>query len=205
MKLKLIALLIITLTAATNILAAESDAQLLDRAAKTISTSPSVTAKYVLTTFDGAKSQGAITLSGNRFLMENNEIKVWYDGKTQWSYMPSTQEVNITEPTAEELQQINPIMIIKSFKENYSLHPSKSTSTESTIILKAKKANAEIPMVTVTLNKSTSLPSSITLKMASGQSGSIKINSITIGKKLSDPSFRFQASKYPGVEVIDLR
>lgn len=205
MKLKLILALIITLATVTDVFAIENSSQLLERAAKAISTAPSVSAKYNLTVSDGSKTSGAITLSGNRFLMVNEAVRVWYDGKTQWSYLPSNQEVNINEPTAAELQQINPILIINSFKTNYTIHPSESTSTESTIILKAKKANAEIPMVSITLNKTTALPSKIAINMASGQSATISITSIAIGKKLSDASFRFPKSDYPGVEVIDLR
>ena len=64
MKFKLISLLIILLSSAMNAFASESATQLLDRAAKTISTSPSISAKYSLTTTDGTKSAGAITLSG---------------------------------------------------------------------------------------------------------------------------------------------
>lgn len=205
MKFKLISLLIILLSSAMNAFASESATQLLDRAAKTISTSPSISAKYSLTTTDGTKSAGAITLSGNRFLMDAGQMKVWYDGKTQWSYNTAAAEVNITEPTAAELHQINPLLIIQSFKTNYTVQPVKATSKETTITLKAKNNNADISTVTLTLNNTTSLPSEISIKMASGQSATIRINSISIGKKLSDPSFRFQPSNYPGVELIDLR
>ena len=205
MKHKIIIILISLFFASTYAFAAENEIQLLDRAANTISTSPTVSAKYTLTTSDGSRVSGAITISGNRFLMDTGDIKVWYDGKTQWTYIVSSQEVNINEPTAAELQQINPILIIKSFRDNYTITPVKSTQTESTLSLKSKKANAEIPMVTVTLNKSTSLPSKISLKNASGQSATIQITSINIGKKLSDASFKFQTSNYPGVEIIDLR
>ena len=205
MKVKLISLLVILFASTTNTFAAESASQLLERAAKTISTAPCVSAKYSLITTDGSKSAGAITISGNRFLMDAGQMKVWYDGKTQWSYNTAAAEVNITEPSATELQQINPLLIIQSFKTNYTVNPIKATPKDTTITLDAKNPNADIPTVILTLNTKTSLPSEITIKMASGQSVSIRINSISVGKKLSDSSFRFQPSNYPGVELIDLR
>lgn len=205
MRQRIISFLIIALASIGHAYAAESATQLINRAAKTISTAPSVSTKYTIMASDGSKTIGAMTISGNRFLMATDQIKVWYDGKTQWTYMPSAQEVNITEPTSEELQQINPISIINSFKSNYTVSPSKNTATESTIELKANNKNAEIKMVTLTLNKSTALPSRIILKMSSGQTATIQINSISIGKKLSDASFRFPKSNYPKAEIIDLR
>ena len=56
---------------------------------------------------NGVNSQqisGTIVLSANRFYLESSELKVWFDGKTQWAYMKENNEVNITEPTTEELE-----------------------------------------------------------------------------------------------------
>ena len=50
---------------------------------------------------------GTLLLKGNRFYLNSGGIQSWFDGTTQWSYLESSEEVNVSNPTPEELQTIN--------------------------------------------------------------------------------------------------
>ena len=63
--------------------------------------------------------QGEIILKGEKFHLNSNGIQSWYDGKTQWSYSEDTQEVNISTPTPEEIQSINPYSLMQTYKNGY--------------------------------------------------------------------------------------
>ena len=68
--------------------------------------------------FSGTEN-GFILLKGEKFYLNNGNIQSWYDGKTQWSYVADTEEVNISHPTPEELQGINPYFILINYQENF--------------------------------------------------------------------------------------
>ena len=40
-------------------------------------------------------NSGIFTLKGDRFVLEMDETKAWFDGKTQWAYMVQNNEVSI--------------------------------------------------------------------------------------------------------------
>jgi outer membrane lipoprotein-sorting protein len=200
-----IAIILLAIFGSTPVFAAETADQILDRTAKQISTAPSIKANYSLATTDGGKASGTMTLCGDKFTMTSGDMSVWFDGKTQWTLIPANEEVNITEPTQQELQQVNPVLIIKAFRQGYTATMVRQNDTEAVITLKAKQANAEIPLATVTISKSNYMPREISFKMSSGQRATIRIPSITTGKKLATNVFQYPKSKYPNIEIVDLR
>lgn len=186
--------------------AAESASQLLERSAGKFSAAKSIKANYTLTSSEGGTTKGSVIFSGEKFAMTSPEILTWYDGTTQWSYLVANEEVNVSEPTPEELQQINPFAIINKFRNAYTAKLLSSDASSKKILLTAKNARkSDILMATVTLNAATLFPSKITLTLNGGQTVSIAISSVTQGKALPISTFRFPAAKYPGAEVIDLR
>ena len=66
--------------------------------------------------FEGTE-KGTIVMKGEKFYLHSGQIQSWYDGKTQWSYVADTEEVNISHPTPEELQGINPYFILVNYQE----------------------------------------------------------------------------------------
>ena len=41
---------------------------------------------------------GVLYLEGEKFVVETEGMKTWFDGHTQWSYVASADEVNVSEP-----------------------------------------------------------------------------------------------------------
>lgn len=154
---------------------------------------------------NGNSYNGSMIVSNSRFTLSTPQMKVWFDGKTQWSYAPDVKEVNITEPTADELLQINPLAIVNSLGQNYDMRRLKSNPGEDKIQLTPKKRNPDFASVVITIDSKTSLPKEIALKPHSGQSTIIRFSSFKPGKTLPQATFRFNPSKFPGVEIVDLR
>lgn len=184
---------------------AETAQQLLNRAAEKIRTSPSIKIGYAISASSG-NTTGTMTLAGDKFVMSSPEIKIWYDGTTQWSYLISQGEVNITEPTADELQQVNPLVIINRFRNSYtSAFVKTDAKNVKKILLTSKSKNADISSATITINTTTLLPTAIVITLRSGQKMTINVNSATVGSALQVSTFRFPTKTYPNVELIDLR
>ena len=64
---------------------------------------------------------GVLYLEGEKFVVETEGMKTWFDGHTQWSYVASADEVNVSEPTQEELQTLNPYAWLSLYKQGYRL------------------------------------------------------------------------------------
>lgn len=203
MKKRLLLFAIIFLSAA-SIYAVETASGILNSSANRIKSAKSLVASYVITA-DGHKQDGIMTISGERFTISSPQMVSWYDGKTQWTYTSHTGEVNITEPTAEELQQINPFAIIRSFSNNYKAQQLKSPAGTKKIRLTALSPKSDIKTVILTLNAKTLYPTRIDLTMGNRQSVAIQISAVEEGPTLPAANFRFDAKKYPGVQVVDLR
>jgi outer membrane lipoprotein-sorting protein len=85
---------------------------------------------------------GTFTLKANKFFLEVDDMKVWFDGKTQWAYVPQSNEVSITEPTENELAETNPLAILQSYKSKCNMQFDKTKSTQQwTIVMIPKQKN----------------------------------------------------------------
>lgn len=51
--------------------------------------------------------------------MTTPDMITWYNGETQWSYMKANDEVNVSVPTPEEQQSMNPYTFVNLYKEGY--------------------------------------------------------------------------------------
>lgn len=154
---------------------------------------------------NGNSSSGSMSVADRKFFLSTPEMKVWYDGKTQWSYLHSAAEVNVTEPTPAELAQTNPLSILSGLHKNFSMRRLKASAGEERIEFIPVRKTPDFASATVTVNSSTSLPKEIAVKDAKGNHAIIKISSIKGGKAKPAAAFRFSPSAYPGVDIIDLR
>ncbi len=203
-EMKKIILIAVALLTAFSASAVETADAFLGRVAAKLKSSPSIVASYRLTT-DGASQRGTLTVAGNCFTIDAPGLRSWYDGKTQWTYSSQTGEVNITEPSPEEVEQINPFAVINAFRQGY-----KSQFVPAPAGLKKIKMTSSVPgndisNVLLTVSDKTLDPSEIVLTLSSNQVIIIRIDSVKAGVKMSASSFRFDKSKFPGVEVVDLR
>lgn len=155
----------------------------------------------------GGTQQGNLLLKGNKFCLESGGIKTWFDGKTQWSYVEQNEEVNVSSPTPEEIQSINPYALLTSYKKGFNYRyvgeKTRQGKRGHEIILTPKTAQ---DIKSITLNvKENSSPVYIAIQLQNGEKQEFQISSYRTGVNLPDVVFRFDKSKYPGAEIIDLR
>ena len=98
----------------------------LDKTAEAFRKAGGVKADFIIKSVtnglvEGSES-GTIQLKGEKFVLKTSDIITWFDGKTQWSYMVRNDEVNVSTPTQEELQQINPYTFLYMYHHLLHLH-----------------------------------------------------------------------------------
>lgn len=194
---KVLLSLIAALLSITTVNAANPQAYgLLRQAADKLRNAKSVSATCAINS-DGHSTQARIIMSGRRFRIESPGYATWFDGRTQWTYSASTGEVTVTEPTAGELAESNPLSVIEAFTS--------AAGDTRRISMKARRSDAEIISAEVTLNARTTLPVSIDLTYASGQKVAVSIEAISTGGALPSSTFTFDKAHYPGATINDLR
>lgn len=185
--------------------AAETAASVLRKCAAKIDAQTSVVASFVISGQDGPVN-GEITLAKAAFAMSTPQIKVWYDGRTQWTYLSASGEVSITEPTAAELMESNPFTIFTNFESHYKTRLVKAPAGSKAVELTPLSGSAlGIRRAVVTINSATGYPAAVSVTFTNGQEIKAQISKIAPGKKLPASYFRFDNKKYPAAEIIDLR
>ncbi|MDO5571009.1 MAG: LolA-like putative outer membrane lipoprotein chaperone [Bacteroidales bacterium] len=148
---------------------------------------------------------GELKNKGNKFYLSSPDLKSWFNGKTMWSLMPATEEINISEPSSEEIESINPLSLLRLYKNGYKSHLKKDNSDQSEITLIPDNKDAQWQELSVILNKSTNLPIKIELKDKKDKTIVISFKEIKQSANLKDSDFEFNKSDYPEFEIIDLR
>lgn len=155
--------------------------------------------------FTGSEN-GYLIMKGEKFYLNNQSIQSWYDGKTQWSYLTDNEEVNISSPTKEEIQAISPYHLLKRYKSDYTyiyIGQSKQKGKlvhEINLTSKSDIIN-DIKLIISDDNK----PVAILFYRNNKLMSEVNITSLQTDSKIDDKLFRFDKTKYPQVEIIDLR
>lgn len=192
---------------------AQDAVQILDKTAESLEKIGALKANFTLTVshkgFHQGGATGEIALKGDKFVLSTPEATTYFDGKTQWSYLQSADEVTVTYPTPEELQSINPYALLYLYKNGYAASKGAQTTYNSKPIyevkLKANNAKANISYLSLYISKVNQLPVFIQATLRDGSVNDIKINGYQTGLKLDDSYFKFDKNKYPSAEIIDLR
>lgn len=201
-------------TAVLSLSAQQPDArQVLDRATAAFRKAGGIQADFTISTpsdreFTGT-STGVIRLKGEKFFLDADGVKTWFDGRTQWSYLVNSDEVNISEPTQEELQSINPYALLSIYKQGYSMKLGAARVYGATpayeVILTASDGKPDLQRIALYIARDNYRPLGVYMTQKNGSTVAIAISHYVSGRKYADTLFVFNKKEYPAAEVIDLR
>lgn len=209
MKFNRLLLALWMLCLALPILAQQPDAKdIMERTAEAFRNAGGIKAAFTVRSPQGT-SNGAICLKGEKFLLETEGMTTWFDGKTQWTYVESNDEVNISEPTLEELQSINPYALLYMYKQGYKLKLGKLNNDQDKstykVVLTSTDRKQDLQCIILYVAKKTLRPLRVSMAQRNGDTVVIIINSYQTGQTYPDSLFVFDKKAYPAAEVIDLR
>lgn len=176
--------------------------QVLDKTAAVIGRKGGAQANFKLTDSQYGTISGTLAIKGNKFQANTSEAIVWYDGKTQWSYLRKTNEVNVTHPTQAQQMAMNPYSFINIYKTGYDATLT-TTGSNHVVHLSAQNKNRTVQELYITINRTTHVPSLV--KMRNGTNWTTINISNFKAKNQSDATFVFRSKDFPHAEVIDLR
>ena len=181
---------------------AESAKRILDKAAATVSNPGGVQAHFQMISKQFGTTEGEIAVKGNKFHATTPDATIWFDGKTQWTYMKGNDEVNISNPTEAQLQAINPYNFINIYKKGYKLEAKKVEHFYEVHLISTDK-NRKIQEMYIVVDETSYHPTHVKMKQKD------KWSTIVISRlktaSLSDNLFKFNSKDFPQAEIIDLR
>jgi outer membrane lipoprotein-sorting protein len=180
---------------------AQSAKTVLDKAAATITAPQGIRAQFKMNATSGSTS-GTIAIKGKKFYATTPQATVWFDGKTQWTYMKNNDEVNVSNPTESQLQAINPYNFIHLYKQGYN-YTVNTAGKDFVVHLLASSAERKIKELFITVDKKSYQPKQV--KMLQGKKWTTFDISGIKKEKLADSQFRFNSKDFPKAEIIDLR
>lgn len=188
--------------------------RLLDKATSAFDSKSGLSVDFSIVTEnlrDGGKRQvipGKILLRGERFKLSVNGVETYFDGKTQSVYVKKNNEVTISNPSPEDLKDINPLFLMKSYQSGYKMQYAGAVAANGKelemIDLYPDDLLSEYSIITIVVEKKSLMLQSVKMQGKSGVNVLLDVAKVT-KNALADAEFVFSPSSANGVEVIDLR
>lgn len=192
---------------------AQTPRQILDATAAVFSRKDGVKAQFKADSFVKGELKGSVSgtmcIQGDKFQMTTPGMITWFNGTTQWSYTKDNEEVNISTPTEEELQNINPSTFVGLYKSGYDYKMKETTLREKAcyeITLSAQKKSMNLKTIILNIDKSNNDLMCVRMFSKNGKDCTrISVHQLQKGMKFTASDFEFTPKDYPQAEIIDLR
>jgi len=151
---------------------------------------------------------GKVSSKGNMFRAEMGNQIIMSDGKTLWTYLKDVNEVQISD--FEQGQGImSPNDIFKIAEKDYLVYMgekvTESGKTLQILELTPKNKNLSFSKIKMYIDPSDNSVKKGVVYDKNAIHYTYTISNFKSNVELSDSNFKFDKTKYPGVEVIDLR
>lgn len=154
--------------------------------------------------------QGTLFVKANankyKVVMTNQDLIS--DGKSQWTYLKNDQEVQVTN-VDNSADAINPAKIFtvyeKGFKYQYTGDKKVGSKVYQMIDLSPTDAKKPFYKVRLSIDKAAKQIANVLIFDKNGNRYTYNVKTFVPNVKVPETTFAFDAKKYPGVEVVDLR
>lgn len=151
---------------------------------------------------------GDVLLKGEKFKLSLQGVNTYFDGKVQSVHMVKEKEVTISAPEKEDLKDVNPLLLMKSYKTDFKMRYMGASTYEGKLCeeveLYPNDLNSDYSIIHLMFEKKSMMLQSITLRGKGGIHTHFEVVKAT-PKDLNDAEFTFDTKKFPDVEVVDLR
>lgn len=151
---------------------------------------------------------GDVLLKGEKFKLSLQGVNTYFDGKVQSVHMVKEKEVTISAPEKEDLKDVNPLLLMKSYKTDFKMRYMGASTYEGRLCeeveLYPNDLNSDYSIIHLMFEKKSMMLQSITLRGKGGIHTHFEVVKAT-PKDLNDAEFTFDTKKFPDVEVVDLR
>jgi outer membrane lipoprotein-sorting protein len=214
---KILSLSIVAIMALVQPVMAQNDAKaktILEAVSKKINGLTALKANFALH-LNGASGKvketkkGTFYMKGPKYRVEIAGQQIICDNKTCWTYMKETKEVQVSNYNPNE-QTLSPAKLFTNFYDKeytYKYTGTKKVSGKNCDMIEMTPTNKskQFSKVELAIESSSSTIVGGNIWEKNGNTYNYEVSGFTPNAKVGDDMFTFDAKKYPGVEVVDLR
>ncbi len=149
-----------------------------------------------------------VKANANKYKIAMTNQELISDGKVQWTYLKNDQEVQVSN-VDHSGESLNPAKIFtiyeKGFKYLYTGDKKVGAKTYQQIELSPIDIKKSVFKVRLSIDKANKQISNIVIYEKNGNIYTYNVKTFSPNVKVPETTFAFDAKKYPGVEVVDLR
>lgn len=205
-------ILIIALLVAMNGMSQSKDAKakaLLEEVSFRAKAAKSIKADFTYTMENqkakiNEEKSGSVFISGNKYRMTASGQSVYCDGKTIWTYISESNEVQINDASGNE-DAITPTSLLSTYNANYQYKMIKSEDETLDMVELIPNKIKNVTRVIISVNKLKKQITGFKIFDKSGNTFTYKIKNYVTDSPVTANDFVFDEKKFPGVEKIDMR
>ncbi len=151
--------------------------------------------------------KGGVKLWKEKFYYRLADVEMFYDGKTEWTYIRDLNEVSITQPTPQELGNDSPMQMMRGYGKSHRVDfdPEPSDDNYYYVSIYPTNHSLEYFRIQFVISKKTYLLHSIKLSQRNGDRIKLSFDALTVIPQPTVEMFTFSKEAHPKVTVSDLR
>jgi outer membrane lipoprotein-sorting protein len=153
---------------------------------------------------------GSIIIKNEKYKLKTEDTQVFYNGQRMWSYTPANEEVYISEPDKNNMDELmsNPFRLLTNFKENYKYQYKGEVNIKGRnyhqIDLYPVDLKVNYSIIHLVIDKMSKKLYSFILQQKNGIDISVFVMDIIENLTINDSTFEWNSSEYPDVLEIEL-
>lgn len=152
-------------------------------------------------------TNGTLLVAGEKYRLNIAGQEIISNGSILWTYIPDSEEVQINEISEDE--GFSPTKLLSSYNADYVAKMQEDIIKEGVtcyqLKLKPKKEDSNFDYVILNINKELIQLVDFIIYDFDGNVFTYEIRQFITNSEISEDHFNFDTSKYPDVEVIDMR
>jgi outer membrane lipoprotein carrier protein len=185
-----------------------SDAEsVLNSAAQKVQSSNGINVSFSLTQKDKvghslSASKGILKIKGSKYYIKQEQNETYCNGVQIWNY-DGAKEVTVAKADDDE-DAFSPQQILTGFnKKDFDIKLVSSVGADYQVQLTPVDKRKNFKQIMLYINKSTNLVSRAVIIDKTDAFTEINFSNISLNSTFPDSQFVFDASKHPGVEIIN--
>jgi outer membrane lipoprotein-sorting protein len=155
------------------------------------------------------KKAGTVAMKGTKYRVNINGQEIFCDGKNVWTYDKGANEVQVAQ-FDNSSASITPQKLFTNFYDKdflYKLNGEKKVGGKAIQEIELTPTDKSKPFfkVLLSIDKASKMITNTQIFEKSGNRYAYSMTNVVTNGAMADDIFVFDAKKYPGVEVVDLR